>query len=148
MLELVARDAAVDQVGPAGADLPHGQAHVADRHLRGGRHRVHHAGLEVDLDPAAAVVRRGRRHELRLLHDGVRQQLVGHPLDFPLGGVGVDQEDPAGADRPDRPAELGDLVTHGLPQRVHTRLAPAGRGPRAHVDAVNHATILATLRAF
>src|SRR5439155_8559972 len=45
LLQLGARDVALDQIGAAGADLADGQAHVADGHLGRRRHRGHYAGV-------------------------------------------------------------------------------------------------------
>ena len=166
-VELFARNLALDRVRPPGAHLADGQPHVADRHLRRSGDRVHHAGLEVDFDAALAsgcaargftvpvavavgiaVVGRGaRRHQLRLLHHRVGQQLARDARHLVGVGVGVDQKDPAGLDPPHVRPELGDLVAQRLPHGIHSGFPAAGGRRRAHVDAVNHAGILATTAA-
>ncbi len=111
-------------VAGRGAD-PHGAPvgqHLRDRVLGRLGHGVHHAREVVDLDGADTSNRRfGGRGEGggENLVDGVGQEVLGDPLNFLVGGVGLDQEDRGGMD-------AGDGISQGrsgggqdrLPQRI------------------------------
>ena len=109
----------------------HRHAHVAQGHLGRGGHRVHHAGLEVNLDPAVAVGRRrprpSRRRDLRPFHDRVGQQFPGGPLDL-LGRRRRCRSGRSGAWRSARRASPNSAICWrtASPDRVHRRLARRG----------------------
>src|SRR5438067_5105646 len=55
-LKLFARDPALDQISAPGSNFPHVNAHVTKGHLGGCSNRVRHPGLQMDFDPAIAIV--------------------------------------------------------------------------------------------
>src|SRR5437667_11893078 len=64
--KLLAPKLAVNEIRAPRADFSHAQADIADRRLGRGGDGIHHAGLEVNLDPAdVAVVRVDRAGDLR-----------------------------------------------------------------------------------
>jgi len=93
----------------------------------------------VDLDAASAVVHGPGLafDQLSLLDDGVRQQLVGGAAEGGASGIGGDEEDPAGRDRPEVQPELLDLMTQGSPDRIAGGTRPDRLG-HTDIDAIDH----------
>ena len=108
------------------------QAHVADGLLGGGRHRVHHAGLEVDLHHGRGG-RVSRRADEELLGHRVGQQFGGDAADLPLVHFAGEEEQAGGPHRADRgDAQLADLGGDALGVRI------VKRRTHSDFDAVHH----------
>ena len=101
-----------DEVSTTGAHLAHVDAEIADRHLRAGRHRVHHPGLQMHFDAADGFIRLRRFRKFSGLHHRVAENFG---CDSRNGGSirrGVDQINSRGSDVSDIAAQFGDLRAH------------------------------------
>jgi len=135
-LALGVRDAAEELVAPGRADRIDGNAHVANGLLGRGRHRVHHPGLQVDLDqrrPAGGCrpARPVAKHVL--LDDRIGQELLGH-----AAGI-VSREIPGQEEQPPR------AHSRYIPKPQLDNLAMDLRGVRVaeaflgiHLNAMDH----------